>query len=582
VESAATEYDVGTQGVTITFTGTVLRAGDKYVIPVTAASEGRISTIVLANNLDTEIAAGTEMELTLFILRPELEVSENRTGFAPLVNWEGGEDEITINSGIVAYDDSWTDDGELVALDVYAEEDQEYGEVFVEYRAWRTDLCDSVETIDDTGNLGDIAGALHPDNPLKWGVYMALRNSAGVEVKYTSVCNPADADSWAEVLSLLVGRDDVYGLVPLTTDSTVLNLYAAHVASQSEPEEGLWRVVWTSLSGLPEIPLVSAGSTVPGYASATTSDGEVCLTVIEDDPDTSGTQYTRVRCPAGNSQFVTNGVRAGDTYRALYVSDGFGGTTYQEFTVAEVVSEEELLLETGPDAAVNTASRSEVWRTLTLTEEAQAIGGNAAAFGSRRVRAVWPDFAEDSGTVMAGYFVAAALAGLSSGVLPHQGLTNVEVGGLTALPRTSRFNRTQLNSMAVQGAWIVAQDPISGDIFTRHAVTTGDYEDIEQREEMITRNVDSMSYRFKELYQPYIGKTNVTEVVRGQIGLSTTQLLDLLRTENATNTLGGQLVEGALDSVERHVTLRDRYVVNVTLTVPAPVNNIDVHLAIAV
>jgi hypothetical protein len=56
----------------------------------------------------------------------------------------------------------------------------------------------------------------------------------------------------------------------------------------------------------------------------------------------------------------------------------------------------------------------------------------------------------------------------------------------------------------------------------------------------------------------------------------------LLRTENATNTLGGQLVEGALDSVERHVTLRDRYVVNVTLTVPAPVNNIDVHLAIAV
>jgi hypothetical protein len=132
---------------------------------------------------------------------------------------------------------------------------------------------------------------------------------------------------------------------------------------------------------------------------------------------------------------------------------------------------------------------------------------------------VWPDFAEDSGTVMAGYFVAAALAGLSSGVLPHQGLTNVEVGGLTALPRTSRFNRTQLNSMAVQGAWIVAQDPISGDIFTAHVDDNGITKPLFSPMDPITIYLQRVRGRPVRVFTGFLDRTPYLQLYPGVIQL---------------------------------------------------------------
>jgi hypothetical protein len=52
--------------------------------------------------------------------------------------------------------------------------------------------------------------------------------------------------------------------------------------------------------------------------------------------------------------------------------------------------------------------------------------------------------------VQEGYHLCAALAGLRSGVLPHQPLTNLEIVGFSDVPRTtSKFNKPQLDAMAV-------------------------------------------------------------------------------------------------------------------------------------
>ena len=52
--------------------------------------------------------------------KPVLQISKNRTGFAPLTNFDQTETQITVNDGIIAYDESWTDGGVPVALDVAA------------------------------------------------------------------------------------------------------------------------------------------------------------------------------------------------------------------------------------------------------------------------------------------------------------------------------------------------------------------------------------------------------------------------------------------------------------------------------
>lgn len=581
VTAASTAVAVGHHGVTVAFNHTGLRKGDRYYIEVIGSADGPMRTLVLGHTLDPHIANSTDLDVALFIKKPELQLPEDRTGFAPLVNWEVSDTQITVKSGAVAYDATWTNGGVPVALDIYSESTQGYGELFTENRFWLSDLCAEVNGITDVGDLDTlIPGVLHPDNPLKWGVFKALQNSNGAEVKFTSVCNPADDSSWADVLEKLVGRDDVYGLVPLTDDRTVQGLFEAHVTAMSSAENALWRVAWFSLVGVPEIPVIHAGSTVVNHLTATTSDGAVALATIGDDPNTAGTQYTLLRNSNANAKFLINDVAPGDVVRAIYTTDGFGNVLYQEFVVDAVLAEDQLRLVVGPAAAINVAAKFEVWRNLSATQESDEIKAQAATWGTRRVRAVWPNSAEDGTAVFAGYHVAAALAGLRSGVLPHQGLTQVAVSGITAVPQTDKFNKTQLDNMAAGGVWIVSQDRVSKAIFNRHALTTGDQADLNQKEEMITANVDSISYRFKAHFAPFIGKTNVTDQTVLDISHEAGALVSVLRTERSTPSLGGQLIDATIDDVHQHVTLKDRIVMVITLTVPYALNNLEIHLVV--
>ena len=273
-------------------------------------------------------------------------------------------------------------------------------------------------------------------------------------------------------------------------------------------------------------------------------------------------------------------MRAGDIVRAIYTGDGFGNFAYSEYVVAEVQSENQIRVTVGPAAPQAVPAKIEVWRNLSAGEEAVEIGKNAGVWNDRRIRASWPDVIESSGTIQEGYFLNAALAGLASGVLPHQGLTNVQIAGFSSTQRTNdKFNKPQLHTMAVAGVWIVQQKP-DGEIFTRHAVTTGDYEDINQREEMLTRNVDSISYRFRDYFEPFIGVTNVTPSMRDVILGGIAKLIRVLKIERVTAGLGGQLIDATVDRFFVSEIFQDRYVAYITLTVPYALNTIELHLII--
>lgn len=572
VTAAASAVAIGVHGATIQFNQTALCKGDKYYVTATAATAGGIKTLILGHNLDANISAGTDVDITLYI-RKTIEVSKNRTGFAPQVNWSSDEDQICLQDGIIAYDATWTDSGVPQALPVISESTQGFGRVYVEYRAWLATLATDVYSIDTVGSLDtEISGPLDPDNPLKWAVFKALANSNGTAVKYTAVADPSDIDSWTNVIDLIDGRTDVYGLVPLTYDQTVLDLFVAHVNAQSNETFNRWRVLWTSL----ENPAIKA------VVNATVStDNEEVKATISDNPNVSGTQYTLVQVPAGNGRFVTNGVRAGDIVRGLYTTDGFGGSLYTEFIVASVINEDALLLTAGHTSAISVAQKIEVWRNLTVNEQAAELAAKAGAYGNRRVRAVWPDELSSGGTLMAGYHLCAALSGLTSGVVPHQGLTHLEISGFDDVSRTNRlFSRTQRDVMAGGGVWIVEQDVSSGAIITRHAVTTGDTDDINQREEQITRNLDSISYLFLEAYEPYIGVSNVTPEMRDILEAETKARIQFLRGNNYVERLGGQLIDAEIRRIEPSLIFKDRFVIELGLVMPYPTNNIDLHLVV--
>ena len=546
-------------------------------------------TITIAESSESAPAAtatcllisGEDMDLTLFI-KDDIQISKNRIGFSPMTNFWYEDTQICVQEGIVAYHPEWTSAGAEQPLNVIA------GKVYVEYREWLSELADEVNSISDVADLDQIKGQLDPDNPLKWGVYKALSNSNGTVVKYTAVADPEkydeegrplgpDLNNWVQVLERIKGRDDMYNLVPMTFDRRVQNLWAAHIGGESNEYANNWKAGFFAVKAHPVAKVVGEGVLIDGVLGNEVTDP--VLATLSDDPNATNTQYTRLTVTSSNGYFITNDVRPGDVVRYNYTVDGFGEEQYEEYVVDEVVSESTLLLYSGGDFAVTVSQRVEIFHNRNRNEVVEDIVQQAGSLSNRRVCAVWPDQVAEAGTVQPGFYLAAALAGLVSGVVPHQPLTSVEVAGFDDYSRSYKyFNETQLNRLAEAGVWIVTEDR-DGVPFTRHALTT-DNLDLNRREEMIRRNVDSISYLFLRSLRPYIGRTNASQAIVELLTDEVNAVIRYLSGNGFTKELGSQLTSGTIRILRIHPLLKDRIEVVLDIVVPAPLNNIELHLVV--
>jgi len=574
VAALDTNVAIGSYGVTIRFTSLIgagqgLYRGDRYYIPVTAPAAGAIRTLVLGHNLPDDLiglndagvcATVPDLSVTLYIQK-DIEVPEDRTGFAPIVNWTTSATEICLADGILSYDSTWVDDdGVMLPLPVKG------GDAWVYYRALLQGCCTAVGTISLTSALAAALGTLSVDNPVAYGVYMALLNSNGTDVKY--ICVPTDdLAGYNAALGKLTQRNDVHGLVPMTFTTAIHDAVAAHCDAMSAAEFGRWRRMWTSTELAEESGIVTADSS-----------GDPVLATITDDPGTSGLQYTLVEITT-DVDIITAGVIAGDKVRAQYSTDGFGNVTYSEYTIDAVLSEDSVRLLTGPSSPISVAAKIEIWRDLSDAEMAAAVAAGSAHFSNRRVSNVWPDYFESGTDLVSGFYLAAALAGLRSGTAPQRSLTNVAVAGVDSVERTTEmFTEDELDTMAASGTCIVTESP-AGEIYVRHDLTT-DMTDLNSREEMISANLDSISYVILAQVAPYIGISNVTEQTMNQLRAEITDAIDYLVNNSNLPTVGGQLISGDIVSIQRHPTLHDRVVIVLDLDLPEPLNNVEVHLVV--
>lgn len=574
--SAGDFFQIGSNGVAVAFADasgnavTKMRKGDKWYVKVVSSASGSVNKLILQHDLPVVMREASSLDLRLYI-KDDIQVSRNRLGYAPLTNYYLEDTQVCVQEGVIAYHHEWTDNGVEQPLELKG------GDMFVEYREWLSELCDEVNAIADVADLDKIRGPLDPDNPLKWGVYKALANSNGTTVKYTAVCAPEDLDSWVQVLERIKGRDDLYNLVPLTFNKKVHDLYIAHINNESNEIANNWKGGFVAIPSRNSRLLVGEGAEIAGV-SGEVIENPVLATVV-DNPNATGDQYTLLQVPTGVGYFITNDVQPGDLVRYEYSVDGFGETKYNEYVVDAVLSENSIVLFSGPDAPVTTPQRVEIWHNMNRNEMADDIATRAGSFSNRRLCAVWPDQVGSAGVLQAGYYLAAALAGLASGVVPHQGLTNVEIGGFDDFSRSYKmFNETQLDRMASAGVWIATEDR-DGTPYSRHALTT-DNLDLNRREEMIRRNVDSISYLFLRRLRPYIGRTNATPTMVEKLRREVEQLIRFFKSNGFTEELGSQLIDGSVRILRIHPLLKDRVEIVLDLVVPAPLNNIELHLVV--
>lgn len=560
-----------------------LRKGDKFYITVLSPQQGPLRTLILKHDVPKKIRDAADLDLRLFIAKDGLEITEDRLSNPPLVNWTQEATQFCTISDITSYDKTWTKNGVELPLPLWS------GTLYVNYREWLPDLAEDVGTIQDVSQIDQIPGPLDPDNPLKYGVFKALQNTGGdfqsqtpgVTVKYTAVADPNSLDSWQNVIERVDGRQDIYMFVPLTHDRPVWDLFQAHVNNESTPDAGNWKALFIDLQAKSTVMLVGQSTANAQLLNPTSTDGQIVLATLDDDPEATGTQYTRLQCDSDNSGFITYGVRPGDIVRYLFTVDAFGNESYHEFVVDQVLSEGTLLLLEGFGEPVTEPQRIEIWHTLEKDEIVTDLVDQAQSFADHRVCAIWPDLVGVGGVTVDGYYVACALAGLASGVAPHAGLTNVEVKGFDDFSRSTKFfNGTQLDTLASGGVWVVTEDQL-GTPESYHALNTNVLT-VTIREEMVRRNVDSMSYLFQSRLGIFIGRTNVTPSMLEKLRNETQKVLDFLMTNGFTEELGPQLISGTIRDGYPAVDplLADRVDIVVDLVVPVPLNNIELHLVV--
>jgi hypothetical protein len=295
---------------------------------------------------------------------------------------------------------------------------------------------------------------------------------------------------------------------------------------------------------------------------------------IQDNPAVSGIQHTLVE--AVGASFIDSGVRSGDTFRTSYGQDAAGKEIFVEFTVDLVVSNEQLLLLSGPSSPIVVPERYEIWRTLNNSDKVDYLVENNA-FANKRVRKIFPGTVVAAEGEVPSYFVAAAYAGLRSGVAPHQGLTNVALNGFRSVPAIREFSRLDLDTLANAGYFIVTQDVNTGVIYSRKQLTT-DVSRVDFAEDSVVASDDAIAYSYASVLAGYIGKSNVTPDNISLISADLNAMTIFLQNKGYSRNLGPLVIGADISSIRPHAVFPDRLVIRMNVQRPAPLNNTELYL----
>ena len=458
--------------------------------------------------------------------------------------------------------------------------------LYVEYRALLHTATDTIHSIETSSYVESMLGQVDVDNPLAFGVQKCIQNSAD-RVVYYMATRGNTLEDYERVLQTAEKNDKVYFIVPLTKDGAVIEAVQAHVNEMSSKYNKRWRIAFVCAEIPEENHLYTKTASTDGEGffgiigkpnNLTGKKENIIFQFVEGDSPENYRPASGVKC---NSQVV-----AGDKVR---VYDGgvdvwTGKDTYTDYTVDAVISNTVLRLKSGPKDPVETKLRAEVIHLYTYQEKTTAIASTSRNMADRRMYNVFPNWAAGNGVTFGGEFLAAAAAGLASSVLPQQPITNVELIGVDDVKICyETYTRTQLNEIAEGGTFIIMQDLPGDRVYVRHQLST-DYVsgNLLKSELSITKNLDSISYYFAEVYKPYIGKYNITPRLIEQLRVEAEASLTRLESETGAGLYGPQVLPEGTEIVtfEQDQVNQDHVYAHIKLNLPRPFNVLDLDLEV--
>jgi hypothetical protein len=425
------------------------------------------------------------------------------------------------------------------------------GKVQAAYRVRVTSALDSEDGIIKLNSISDIQnalGSIDVNNELAYACYRAMVGSQGRQV-YAVRVTADKAEAFTKAMEKTESNTNVYAFVPVTANPECMKAVVDFNETMASPVNKKWRIT-----------LVGADLDV---RTAVTKDNSGVA--LQCNVDTKGMLIV-------DEENCNNGF----SFHQFSVGDKV--TVSKEiYKITSIIAENAVQLDNMPLTEISLAEFS-ISRSDTAQANIATVKHLANTFNNRRAVVVWCDNGKSAGVSIPNVYLAAEIAGLTSALLPQQGLTNTEITTIDSAPRMyTRYTQAQLDDVASHGALIVTQDSAADAVYIRHQLTTAPDKGILYSELSCTRNLDNISYAVADLIKTYVGKYNITYTAIESITTDIKNLLDSY-TSNSTNSLiGPALVRYENLSVVQDPVALDRVVINVDYYLPAPLNRISVY-----
>lgn len=310
--------------------------------------------------------------------------------------------------------------------------------------------------------------------------------------------------------------------------------------------------------------------------------------------------YLILKDPSGT--FVSSGIAAGDLVKIPLDPNATitATSTFVTLVVEAVISEQRLrLVNNGPDSSsvvnelphgvkrqggalvTTTAINYKIVRTLSKSQQVTELVAVAQSLNSKRAVLVWPDKVDVAGVTggskQPGYYLAAAVGGMTSGLPSQQGFTNYGIAGVSQIyDSNTYFTDEQLTDLSNGGWYVFAQQTPASLPYTIHQLTT-DPSTLETGEYSVVKNFDFVSMFFVDILEGFIGQYNVTQETLAliQSALSTGGELLMLRT---VTKIGAPLTSFAINDIGVSTVSGDRVITHIAIGLPKPLNVIELHL----
>ena len=466
-------------------------------------------------------------------------------------------------------------------------------DVYVSYVALRSDVtaaasAPSLLAFSDVATLEASIGPISTNNPLALGTFLAMVNCPHYQVSALGVDEASAAapygtlDGWSRAIEFLESKE-IYALAPLTDDEYVQGLLATHVLTMSAPTERGERIllIWQ--------PIPSRADTI------TVSSGE--------DGETNGTSNSFTLSSNPNADLLTNGIDPTDTievdanlYLELVVASS-GATELRRYSVEEVNGVVLTLRTTfasdeNVDGFFTTATLSEdlsavdyslkirgaellVAGTAIPDRSARAAAAASAAtpYASRRIYMLACDSVDTSinGVTqkVAGFYAAAAVAGMTAQQAPQQPFTHFPIGGIGKVYGTDdTYSERQLDVVADGGRYVLVN--MGGAVVSRKQLSTSTTS-LQSMEMSITRAIDYLAKALRLTLRAFIGRSNVSSGFLDQLTMAVEGALDY---QEGLKVVDKAELKALLQDSERP----DTVVVEVEVEVAYPCNKIKVTI----